>query len=372
MEHEFDKNKFLEDDSAGNEGAGNSGAGDDEASKKAADDAAKANEDAGGNSGAGDGSGGGDDDEQGELTWSEMQAAMNKNDDGSAGEEEEEEKKKAAGQETEEDRKKREASEAAQKAAEAEKNKTSSVPKELYSELGIDEKEDVSKLVDTIKELKKKNDELMAKTQPSKLKGQIDKLNEIVAYSDYDLMVKDFAVQYKLTEEEAKNRADILKDNGMLVIEAAKVRNGLTRFIAEKEAERQKEYADSSSMSESELKYSKDALKSHAEKTETMFGFKVAKDAEGQKKVASDQVNYITSGQMLRDITADESTLYEVGWFMKHKQVIMKALTTRGVHQTRKEILNTLQNPELGAKNNGKYVEPAKPGDFNPKKWMDI
>lgn len=350
-------------------------ASDEEISKNENGTGDDADKNKGGNNDAGAGGGTEDDsDDDGEdLDWSTIGDAMSKTEtDDDGNETDDDEYKGLSEQEIADKKKAKEDAEAEARRLQEDNDKVSlkvaEATKSFYSELGFETTEPHENVLSKLKALKEENERLNAVINPSKHTEQINNLKKVTELSDYDLMIKHCEID-GMSKEEAENQANILKDNGMLAIETRKIRNGINEYIGGLEAKRLEEFKSVSSMNENDLKYSKDKLLEHAKKTQTMFGFKVAKTEEATIKANTQLCDDITSGRFIRELTANEGELFENAWLIRNKKVIMKAMENRSVNVDRKNFLKHLRSPEVPG-GGGSIHNPGADKEFNVKKFV--
>lgn len=228
-----------------------------------------------------------------------------------------------------------------------------SITKEQFvsfaEEIGITVKTP-EEFVKAIKDIEKENLELkerLEKAPEGKVENEvISKLKNLKSKSDEELIRMDLKKQ-GFTDEEIEESVDTYIDSNLLKIEAKKIRNTIDRVINNEIKKTQEEAQKSEAMRKKEAEESVKALSEHIKGTDTMFGFKIAKDKDSLDKVQKKHIEYITSGNFLGDITKDEKSVAEAAWLWKNKDTLFKALKNSGSQKAREEILNDLSNPEV-------------------------
>lgn len=195
---------------------------------------------------------------------------------------------------------------------------------------------------------------------------KITRLSNLKAKTDEELLRLDLA-QQKFTEEEIQESIDTYMDNGLLKIEAKKIRATIDKAINAEQENITKSKLETESMTQKQQEESVIALKEHIGKTETMFGLKMAKDAASLVKVQEGHFKYISSGKFLEEITKDSDSLSQVAWLWKNREVIMRAKANAGVQKGREEILNDIGNVDVA--NVNRFKGPKDSDGFDPKKF---
>jgi len=195
---------------------------------------------------------------------------------------------------------------------------------------------------------------------------KINRLSTLKAKTDEELLRLDLA-QQKFTEEEIQESIDTYMDNGLLKIEAKKIRATIDKAINAEQENITKSKLETESMTQKQHEESVIALKEHIGKTETMFGLKIAKDEASLEKVREGHFKYISSGKFLEEITKDSESLSQVAWLWKNKEIIMGAKANSGVQKGREEILNDIGNVDVA--NVNRFKGPKEADGFDPKKF---
>lgn len=230
---------------------------------------------------------------------------------------------------------------------------------------GVTNAEEFKKKIDEWKSYEKEVKEYKTKNLKN---DKINRLQEYLNLDDEALIKKDLELQ-GFTKEKLDKALETYKYNDTASIEAHKIRNTLNRAI---KAESQHQL-NANREKEAKLNKERDAsvadLKKHLNGTETMFGFKMAKDESQLNNVRETHFEYITSGTFLKDITDSNKNLTEAAWLWKNKDTLLKAMMNKGTQQGKKEILDSIQRPEIPGTN--RILDPSGDSDeFNPNKFL--
>ncbi len=257
-------------------------------------------------------------------------------------------------------------------------NKTSSFTDEQFKsfadELGINASS-VQEFKDKLIELEELNEKLEKELEVAKSSAPISqgtneviqKLTDFNSKSDEDLIRLDLK-KNGFSDEDIQESIDTYIDNGLLKIEAKKIRNTIEKAIKVEQEKLTQANIQSSAMQKKEHEESVKALTEHISKTETMFGLKIAKDQESLKKVQAEHTKYITSGKYLSEITESSQNIAESAWLWKNRHVFSKALINKGVQQGKEEILKDLGNPEVAGVQ--RFKGPSSNDGFDPKAFV--
>lgn len=195
----------------------------------------------------------------------------------------------------------------------------------------------------------------------------VKKLENLKAKDDEDLVKLDLEKQ-GFSAEEIEEAIDTYIDNNLLGIEAKKIRKTIDRAIVTEQKKFAQTTEQAEAMQQKEREESVKALSEHINKTETMFGLKIAKDEESLSKVRKGHLSYITSGKYLNDITKDSESLSQSAWLWKNREVIMKAIGNENFNKGKEQILNDIGNPEVSKTQ--RYKGPDDNDGFDPKKFV--
>jgi regulator of replication initiation timing len=223
----------------------------------------------------------------------------------------------------------------------------------------------------SIDELKKSMQEIVEENERLRTGGpltndKIKRFQEFKKLNSEELVKKDLEAQ-GFSGEKLTETIDTLKDNGLLDIEATKVRNAIDRAIKREEDGLMNRSKEADAKQQADREKSVKQLKGYIDEQTEMFGFKMAKDEESLAKVRENHHKYITSGSFLTEITKSEETLAQSAWLWKHRDTILRALGSKGKQSGRQELLNELGNPETNAK--GGFTNPGGNGEFSPSKF---
>jgi hypothetical protein len=233
------------------------------------------------------------------------------------------------------------------------------------SELGIKAKT-LPELKEAMLELEADNKRLQQSSGDNVTSKKITALQSYLKFDDNELIKKDLEAQ-GFKGEQLQETLDTLQDNGMLKIEATKVRNAISSSISNERSAITKDARDEDAKQLQDREQSVKALKTYLNDQNEMFGFKMAKDEETLGKVRDSHHKYITSGSFLTEITKDNESLAESAWLWKNRETLLKAARNGGLQQGRSEILNDMHNPDT--EGGGTFVSPDGKGEFNVSKF---
>lgn len=245
--------------------------------------------------------------------------------------------------------------------------------KSFADELGINAsnvkefKEKLIELEDENEKLFKELEEARKAPISSGTNEVIQKLSDLNSKSDEDLIRLDLK-KNGFSDDDIQESIDTYIDNGLLKIEAKKIRNTINKAITVEQEKLTQTNAQSGAMQKKEQEESVKALSEHISKTETMFGLKIAKDSESLAKVQKEHTKYITSGKYLSEITESSQNIAESAWLWKNRHVFTKAMINKGVQQGKEELLKDLGNPEVS--DIKRYKGPGKDDGFDPKAFV--
>lgn len=230
---------------------------------------------------------------------------------------------------------------------------------------GVSNKEDFDKKIEEYKAYEKQVQEFKTQNLESET---VTKLRDFLKYDDESLLKKDLELQ-GFKDDKLDEALDTYKYNNTINIEAQKIRNTLNKAIkVEQNKIFESQKADQAKL-DAERDKSVADLKNHLNTTETMFGFKMAKEEAQLNKVRDDHFKYITSGDFLNDITDNNSNLTEAAWLWKNRKTILNAMKNKGSQLSKKELLDNIQRPETPGTT--RILDPSgKTDDFNPNAFM--
>lgn len=239
----------------------------------------------------------------------------------------------------------------------------------LKEKVGIEVKSE-EELIAAFEQLAKNNAELQNTINAAGVTNkQIQKLEAFVKLEDEDLVKRDLELN-GFDEEQVNKAIETLQDNGTLELEALKIRKNLQNYINQERNRvvEEKQQADAKRNAESQEQQKE--LKDYLSKTDTMFGFKMAKSEKGIATQRTKHFDYITSGDFFADITKDNQSLAEVAWLWKHRDKILPAMKGAGETSGKRQILDSLENPSKNVKQ--RVVDSTDKGEFDPNKFIEV
>ena len=235
--------------------------------------------------------------------------------------------------------------------------------KAVADELGL-EAESIDDLKETLQSIQDENKRLREQSLGGVSNDTIAKLEGFKDKSDEDLVKLELSKQ-GFSEEEVQNALDGYTDNNTLWIEAKKIRNTINGAIKSEQQKIARSEQEASATQEQSRIEAVKSLTEHINNQDTMFGFKMAKDEEGLKKVREGHIKYITSGDFLADVTKDNKNLNEAAWLWKNKDVIQKAIGSREFNKGKQTIMDDINNPDVSDKS--RFKDPGGSDEFDPK-----
>lgn len=237
---------------------------------------------------------------------------------------------------------------------------------EFAQELGIEGVNSKEEFVDAYKKVQEERD-ILKKSFPEK-NEKIESFEKLIKLEDNKLVERSLVAD-GFEGVELQQAIEKLQDNDMIDLEAKKIRKTLNKAItAEQDAiveSKRKETA----RQEQERLDSINNLNKYLNSKDEMFGFKMASTPEKIEETRKSHQEYIVSGKFLQDITKSEQDLADAAWLWKHKDVILKAMQTKGFNNGRKDVLNQIGNPDADA-GQRTFVDPKGNGEFNPSKFV--
>tara|TARA_R110001632_G_scaffold53256_3_gene131395 strand:- start:26 stop:1069 length:1044 start_codon:yes stop_codon:yes gene_type:complete len=234
----------------------------------------------------------------------------------------------------------------------------------FFKEVGVEVKTK-EEFKEYYKSLQEEN-ELLKKSYPEK-NEKIDNFKNLINLEDKELVTQSLIAD-GFEGRELEDAVERMLDNDIIDIEAKKVRNTLNKAIAsEREViieTKRTETAKQDNDREESIKNLNDYLSS----TEKMFGFKMASTVEKTNEIRKSHQEYIVSGKFLQNITESEKNLADCAWLWANKDVILKAMQTKGFNSGRKDVLNQIGNPDVNA-NSRTFADPKGDGEFNAGKF---
>jgi hypothetical protein len=247
----------------------------------------------------------------------------------------------------------------------ADNKDTSPNYEEFFKEVGLEVKTK-EEFKEVYQSLQKEN-ELLKKDYPEK-NEKIDNLQNLIKLEDKELVERSLLAD-GFEGAELENAMERMFDNDMIDIEAKKVRNTLNKAIASEREVIIDEKRNQTAKQEKDREESIKSLNDYLNSTEEMFGFKMAGTPEKTNEIRKSHQEYIVSGKFLQDITQTEKSLADCAWLWANKDVILKAMQTKGFNSGRRDVLDQIGNPDANA-NSRTFADPKGSGEFNPGKFM--
>tara|TARA_Y100000004_G_C8955948_1_gene430818 strand:+ start:1110 stop:2183 length:1074 start_codon:yes stop_codon:yes gene_type:complete len=236
---------------------------------------------------------------------------------------------------------------------------------EFFKEVGIEvkTKEEFKEIYQSLQ----KENELLKRDYPEK-NEKIDNLQNLIKLEDKELVERSLIAD-GFEGAELENVMERMLDNDMIDIEAKKVRKTLNKAITSEKEAIIEEKRNQTAKQEKDREESIKSLNDYLNSTEEMFGFKMASTPEKTNEIRKSHQEYIVSGKFLQDITQTEKTLADCAWLWANKDVILKAMQTKGFNSGRKDVLDQIGNPDVNA-NSRTFADPKGDTEFNPSKFM--
>lgn len=231
-------------------------------------------------------------------------------------------------------------------------------------ELGLTAKTK-DEFTESIKKIVEENEKL--KKNYPKSNEKIDTFEKLINLDDKEL-VKQNLIADGFEGEDLENAIERYLDNGLIDIEAKKIRNTINKAIDNERKLLIDSEVQSEAMQSQEREEGIKELNKYLNSTDEMFGFKMA-TPDKLDNVRKSHQEYITSGKFLTDITKDEKSLAESAWLWKNKDTILKAMRNQGFNKGRADVIKHIGNPdpEAGTRT---YVDPKAGGEFDPNKFI--
>ena len=235
----------------------------------------------------------------------------------------------------------------------------------FFKEVGVEVKTK-EEFKEVYKSLQEEN-ELLKKSYPEK-NEKIDNFQNLINLEDKELVERSLIAD-GFEGVELENAIERMLDNDMIDIEAKKVRNTLNKAIASERETIIDAKRNETAKQEKDRQESIKSLNDYLNSTEKMFGFKIASTPEKANEIRKSHQEYIVSGKFLQDITQTEKSLADCAWLWANKDVILKAMQTKGFNSGRRDVLDQIGNPDANA-NSRTFADPKGSGEFNPGKFM--
>lgn len=240
--------------------------------------------------------------------------------------------------------------------------------KQFAKNLGL-EADSLDEIKNSIDDIIKENNELKEEAKYSgNTNKKIENLENFLKLDDESLMRKSLEAD-GLKGDKLENVLDKYTDTGLLEVEALKVRNNIDKAVqSERQAITKSDEADVARQQESRTE-SVQSFTDYMQSQESLFGFKLTGDSEKLPSVRENHVKYVTSGDYLSEITANEQNLAESSWLWRNRSVLQKAMSNNGRQNGRAEILNKIGNPAKASSST--FTEPGNTKEFDPRKFMN-
>jgi len=188
-----------------------------------------------------------------------------------------------------------------------------------------------------------------------------------LSLEDKELVFENYKAQ-GVSEDEAKKLVGNLEKNGTVANEAFSIRGAIRGSISRETGNIKAQEKEAASKRQANIEKVRGELKSHLDKTETMFGFKMAKKKD-LEKVRANTFEYISSGKFADEVFATPESVVEAAWFHRNKEQIIKALSNKGSQTAKRELLDEIENPTIDSRVD---YSDIKEGEFNPAAFSDV
>lgn len=199
------------------------------------------------------------------------------------------------------------------------------------------------------------------------------KLKTYLDYSDENLLRAEYEA-LGWSKEDINKTLSALDKNGNLEIEAIKVRNSIKGSIKERQIAIENERRQAR---DNEINFVSTVNKNVSKvigETESIFGFKVAKDEAGLSKWKAEMTKYFDAGTFQKEINAitqeafkgNPQRMIELAQFLRSKDGIIKGLVQKGKGEKAEELLKDLRNSsdDVRAKSEGSGGKASTAGWF--------
>jgi hypothetical protein len=184
----------------------------------------------------------------------------------------------------------------------------------------------------------------------AKLKSYLDYSDENLLRAEYEALGWD--------KKDIDKAVSVLDKNGNLELEAIKVRNSIKGSIKDRQVAMENERKQARDKELNFVSTVNNNVSKAIEKTEKIFGFKVAKDTDGVSKWKSEMTKYITAGSFQKEIQSitDEAfkgnpeRMIELAQFLRGKDGIVRGLVQKGKGEKAEEFLKDLRNSSNGVR----------------------
>lgn len=237
--------------------------------------------------------------------------------------------------------------------------------KSVANQLGL-KFETIDEFKEHLVKVETENQQIKAKHSGSATNEKIEALEKLAGNDDKEL-VRLSLEREGFEGDELIEAVDKFIDNGMLAIEAKRIRNTVTKAINSEKAIITQSDLETDATQQKEYNESVRKLGEHISQTKTMFGFEMAKDENSLVKVQQGHFEYIKSGKFMDEVFKDDKSLAEIAWFVKNKDVIINAIANKSLQQGKESILNDIKRTEVDKPQ--RFKAPDGSNEFDPKKF---
>lgn len=209
--------------------------------------------------------------------------------------------------------------------------------------------------------------ELQELTKGNATNDKIKNWQKYIQLSDKELMEANLKAE-GFSEAEIQEAIDTYVDNGTLKIETKKIRNTLNRHIDNERNSMIEKQAESAKHEEQRVLEVRNNIKKFIDNSETMFGFKMAKDEQQLENVRKEHYKYTTE-EFYKSITKDEQSMAEAAWLWKYKDVILNAAKNNGLQKGKESVLNQIVKPDTDTTTR---IREESSKEFDPLKFASF
>lgn len=224
---------------------------------------------------------------------------------------------------------------------------------QLAKTLGVEP----DKVVESIQSLRQEVEELRSYRTQSFNNDKIENWGKLKTLKDEDLVRKSLTSE-NMSSEDAEKQIAKWSDEGMLDVEANKVRRRLDNAIAHEQQTLENQEKERNVQIEEQNKKNLMDLRNTIDSTDEFFGMKMVKDESKLPQARTEHLNYVTDGKFAEEIGSSSKNLLEVAWLWKHKDAILSQLKRQGVDTGRKQMLDMIENTNQGSPSNSKQIPP--------------
>lgn len=188
-----------------------------------------------------------------------------------------------------------------------------------------------------------------------------------------DTLLRTYLESQGLSEEDIETQMEFYDSNGVVRVEANKVRNKIDSAIYNEQQQIEEQKKLSVERERQDDVNRRQQLREGIDSVEEFFGMKIANNPEKYKEVRDKHYNYIADGDFAREISSDMNSLMEAAWLWKNRDFIITQMKKAGQNTGRKEILDEIANSTASTVSSSREL-PPNPDDnskaFDPKKFM--